>query len=259
MLEWYDLNARQQATLFWGSAALLVLLVRNSNLRHSICDLIASFLKLNIFVIISSLLLTTATLAVAAVYLGRQFGLFEILPIVTSIVWAMTSGTVLLTAMITGTAGRKFALVSVTRTIAPAALLSILLDFSILPFWWEIGTLPFLATIGLVAVVASLREEDATVARLARRASLAWALVLIALAVHMVVKNPDAWVSLVESLLYPLWLTVGVLPYVYLVGQNDKIRLMFRCPSREITARDYGNSWPLTVDKARLCCRYSAV
>ncbi|MDE0353869.1 MAG: DUF2511 domain-containing protein [bacterium] len=259
MVEWFDLNARHQAAFVWGSIALLILGVKFPDIRNSVRGLLMAFFKPVIFLSVMGLFLTTAVVSAAGFSVGRGLGAFDIAPVFTSIVWSCTSGVSLMAAKLvpgkrTGSVQR-----ALTKTLAPAAILSILLNFAVMGIWWEIGTFPFVTAFGIVAVWASLREEFAGAARLSNAVLAVWGLVMLLRTVHSLIGDRDAWIALVESISYPVWLTVGAIPYVYLVAQYDKLRFVLGRKTRQITAAEFGDRWPLTVDTAKLCCRHSAV
>lgn len=259
MIEWYDLNSRQQAAVFWTLVALLLVLLKSTDVRDSVGGLLRSFFRPTIFLSTSGLLVVTAVVSVSAVYLGRSLGAFETPPVVTSIVWACTAGITLMVTKIGRSNGEMFAVRALTKTVAPATLLSILLNFSVMGIWWEISTFPFITALGILAVFASLKEKYAQVARALNRVFVIWTLAMLVRAVYSLIHKPGAWTSLVESVTYPLLLTVGTLPYIYSIAQHDRLRFILGCVSRKITAEEYGDRWPLTVERAKLCCRHSAV
>ena len=259
MFEWYDLNARQLAALYWGATALFLLVVRNSGFRKSIRQLIRAVVKPTIVWTVLGLLLTTAALSAAALYLGSHTGLLSIPPIVTSIVWVSTSGLVFLAGAATRADGEELIRGMLAKTLSPAAIVSVLLSFSILPFWWEIGLLPVVVSFRLLASFASREEQYAPVGRLFGRAIGMWIVALVALTIYTLVTDTGAWITIVESLVYPVWLSIGAIPYLCLLGQYDKLRFKTGARCKDVSASDYGSKWPLTVDKARLCCRHNAV
>ena len=259
MVEWYDLNTRQQAALLWSLVALLFLVLKFPVIRNSIRGMLVTFFKPAIFLSIAGLFLVTVAAFAGAVDVGRRLGTFETLPIVTSIIWSCTSGLSLMVSKITHEEGETTVVRVLTKTLAPAAVLSILLGFSVMGIWWELSTLPLVMTFGMVAAFSALKEELSYATRLSNFAIVTWTLAMISRAVYSLVSQPDAWISLVESLAYPLWLTVGALPYIYVLAKYDGLRFVIRCPSRVITADEYGDQWPLTVDRAKLCCRHNAV
>ena len=259
MVEWFDLNARHQAAVLWGSIALLILIVKFPDIRNSVRGLLMTLFKPVMFLSVIGLFVTTAAVSAGGVCIGRGLGAFETPPVFTSIIWSCTSGISLMAAKMVhsnreGSIQRKL-----TKTLAPAAILSILLNFAVMGIWWEIGTFPLVTAFGIMAVFASLKEEFVIAASFFNAVLVIWGLVMLSRTVYSLISDPDGWMALVESLSYPVWLTVGAIPYVYLVAQYDKLRCVLGRRTRRITAEEYGDRWPLTVDTARLCCRHSAV
>ena len=259
MIEWYDLNARQQAALLWSLVVLLLLLIKFPDIRRSLRSLLLSFFKPAIVLSVAGLLLITVSVSIGVVYAGRRLGAFETLPVVTTIIWSFTSGSSLMVAKISSDAEDGAIAGALVKTLAPATILSILLSLFVMGIWWEIATFPFVTAFGLIAVVSSLKEELSRVARWMNFAFLLWVLVMVSRAVYLLTRDANAWVSFTESLAYPLWLTVGALPYILAIAQYDRLRFILGCPHKRITADEYGDLWPLTVDEAKLYCRHSAV
>lgn len=259
MIEWYDLNARQQAALLWSLVALLILFMKFPDIRRSLRSLLLASLMPAIVLSVSGLLLITASVSVVAVYAGRRLGAFEALPVVTTIIWSFTSGSSLMVAKISGDAEDRAIAGALVKALAPATILSILLSLSVMGIWWEIATFPFVTAFGVLAVVSSLKEEFYRVDRWMNVAFLLWVLAMVARTVHLLASDASAWVSFAESLAYPLWLTVGALPYILAIAQYDRLRFILGCSHKRITADEYGDLWPLTVDEAKLYCRHSAV
>ena len=92
MLEWHDLNARQEATILWLSAMLVIAAASSPDVRRSAYDLLTILLQPAISLLIVGLLANVAILTTITVVVGRKVGLWETLPIVTAIVWAFTAG-----------------------------------------------------------------------------------------------------------------------------------------------------------------------
>ena len=259
MIEWYDLNARQLAAFLWSLVALIILFMKFPDIRRSLRSLLLSFFKPAIVMSVAGLLLITAAVSVGAVFVGRRLGAFETLPVVTTIIWSCTSGLSLMVAKISNDAEDKAIAGALIKTLAPATILSILLTLSVMGIWWEIATFPLVTAFGVVAAISSLKEELSRVARWMNFAFLLWVLAMVSRTVYSLTSDANAWVSFTESLAYPLWLTVGALPYILAIAQYDRLRFIIGCPHKRITADEYGDLWPLTVDEAKLYCRHSAV
>ena len=92
MLEWHDLNARHEATFLWVATMLVIAVARSADVRRSVYDLLKMLLKPDISLLIVGLLTNVTVLTTIAVIVGREVGIWETLPIVTAIVWALTTG-----------------------------------------------------------------------------------------------------------------------------------------------------------------------
>ena len=92
MLEWHDLNARHEATLLWLAAMLIIGIAGSAEARRSVCDLLKMLLEPTISLLIVGLLANVIFLTFIAAIVGREVGLWETLPVVTAIVWALTTG-----------------------------------------------------------------------------------------------------------------------------------------------------------------------
>ena len=69
-----------------------------------------------------------------------------------------------------------------------------------------------------------------------------------------------AWaVQVYNSLLLPIMLIVGTLPYIQLLVLVERFRFSRGAKCTTVTSSEYAKDWPLTVDAARLCCRFRAV
>ena len=95
MLEWHDLNARHAASFLWVTVTI-IFVARSADGRRSVYELLktlqATLLKPAISLLMVGLLANVAFLTIIAVIVGRKVGMWETLPVVTTIVWAFTTG-----------------------------------------------------------------------------------------------------------------------------------------------------------------------
>ena len=92
MIEWYDLNARHEATFLWLGGFVIWAFVKSGAVRESIRHLLNSFIRPIVLVPILGLFIVATGLAAVAVTFGRIVGLWEILPVISVAVWGVTSG-----------------------------------------------------------------------------------------------------------------------------------------------------------------------
>ena len=258
MVEWYDLNARHEATILWVAALGMFAIVRSPNIRKSTLDIAKSLLSPTIFGLTLGMFLVAVGLAASAVLLGRFIDLWAVIPVVTVSIWGTSSGMGLL--MNFGEISKPGGgLRAAKRILTPATILATLTNIAIFSIWWEIAILPVIAILSIVYFYCESREEEQNLHRLAGVLLTLYSLLLVALAVKGLVDAPSAWKNLTQALLLPAWLTVGTLPYIRSIATIEKWTFLFRCPSKVVKSTDYGSKWPLNVDSAKLHCKHGAV
>ena len=103
----------------------------------------------------------------------------------------------------------------------PAAAVTALVDFSILPLWWELFLVPVVTVLFLISELGySLsvsREDGRPIVGIAKALLIVYLVALIWLAAKGVFQNPNTWGALVQTFWVPAFLTVGTLPYLKLV------------------------------------------
>ncbi len=258
MIEWHDLNARHEAAILWVGAFLLYALAASSAVRQSVLGIQKALWNRFIITSLMGLIVVVAALAVAAVYIGRIAGLWETLPVITVFVWFVGSGVGLLTNF-ADFAGKKGEFKRAARALTPATIIAALTGIAILSFWWEVALFPILAILSAVFVHYDIKDPAHQLNRAVKAILLLYTLLLFMLAIRNLVQDIGTWKDLVQALLIPIWLTLGTLPYIRLLILVEQWKFVFRCPSKKISAADYGSDWPLVVDSAKLCRRHSAV
>ena len=255
MLEWHDLNARHEATIIWLSAMLVIAAAGSSDVRRSAYDLLRMFLQPAISLPIVGLLANVAILTTITVVVGRKVGLWETLPIVTATVWAFTAGFSLLLDLGDLLKGDNAFGKRVVRLLGPSTVVAEIVGVSILAFWLELLLIPVLAV--LAFVVYANRNTGATI--ISSALLLAYAGGLIFGVVADLVGDPGTWRSPTQAVLTPIVLTVGALPFIQLLVIVERLRFRRGARCKTVRSSEYGEDWPLTVDSAKLCCRFRAV
>ena len=204
---------------------------------------------------VTGLLIFVVVLSMLAVIAGRFVGLWETLPVITATTWFLTSGFSLLFSL--GQVGDDNGLfrAKIKAVLVPSALIAVLFNFAILPFWLEFIIFPILFILVGVTIIHSSRPR----AGVARFCISVYAAVLIFVAIKGLVESPETWKSLAQGILFPIWLTLGSLPYIFLLIVAERYRFDSMVKSRIVRKADYGQDWPLTVDSAKLCSRHHAV
>ncbi len=255
MLEWYDLNARHEATVLWLGAMLVFAAARSANVRRSAYSLPKTFLQPAVSLSIVGLLANVAILVTITVVVGRKVGLWETFPVVTVIVWAFTTGFSLLLHLGDSLKGDNIFGRRVIQLLAPSTVIAEIVSVSILAFWLEFFLVPVLIVLGF-AVYSKRGTGLATIASL---------LLLIYVGgltfgvIADLVGDVGAWRSPAQAVLMPIVLTIGTLPYIQLLVLMERFRFRQGAKCRTVKASEYGEDWPLTVESAKLCCRFRAV
>lgn len=157
---------------------------------------------------------------VAEIALGHRVGLWRVSLTKDTIVWFLTSATLICWHSNRTTKDYHFFRRMVLTAIGVPVLLEVLGDLYVLPLWGELLLIPFAALLGGMSVVAGMNPEHAQVKRLVDGLIPLTGLVVFVTAVSQLVWN---WrsvnaASLGRQFLLPVWLTIGLLPLVYALG-----------------------------------------
>ncbi len=258
MIEWYDLNARHEAMLLWLGVILLSTVAGSGGVRKSVLLLLKLFIKPIILVPVFGLFIIVAALAIVAVSFGNAVGLWVIWPVISVVIWGATSGMGILLnydkfLQKDGEFRRAAAVVT------PATVLVAVTNIAILPIWWEIGLLPVLAMLSVIAVYCTSKVGYKQVSHVVVSLLAAYTIAIVSLAIKNIITEPTTWKALAQAALLPIWLTVGTLPYMRCLVLFERWRFLFRCRRKTVRSTDYGQDWPLIVDSARLCAKHGAV
>ncbi len=255
MLEWHDLNARHEATILWVGAVLVVAFVTSVEIRKAITTVLRTLSKPSISLLIIGLLAYVAILATAAVVVGRNVGFWETPPIVTATMWSLTAGFSLLFHLDefahSGKAFRRRAV----EVLGPSTVVAAVVGVAVLAFWWELVLIPLL----FLLTVAVYRSRSTGLMVISTCLLLMYTTGLISLVAIELANDPGDWRSVAQAIIFPAVLTVGTLPYIRLIVEMERFMFRIGVKSKIVKSIDYGEYWPLTVDSARLCCKFNAV
>ncbi len=255
MLEWHDLNARHEATFLWIAVVLLFVTVASSQIRNSIWDIFESMLEPYIWLPLVGLFANVAALSTLVVILGRGVGLWETLPIVTAIIWTLTTGFSLLLHIGDFFDNRITFRTKAIQVVVPSTIITEIVSVAIFQLWLEIILLPALFVLTLA--MYSKRETGSPIVLTIML--LMYPLGLVSLLIMDFIDDPETWRPVIQAVVFPIVLTMGALVYFSLLLQIERLRFSIGAKRRKITASQYGSEWPLTVDSAKLCCRHNAV
>ena len=255
MFEWYDLNARHEATVFWLGAVLIFGVIKSTDVRHSVVHLVKTFLSPFVSLSILGLLLNAIALSTAIVVLGRKVGLWETLPVVAATVWAFSSGIALLMNIEGFMKNDGEFRSKAISMLAPATITAEVLGNAIFPIWVELIVTPLI----VVFAYGAYTEDSQDTKKGFQILLSAYGFALLATLAYGLIDNPGSWESVVQSLIFPLILTIGVFPFLKALILFERCRFLIGVNSKKVTANEYGDDWPLTVAEAKLCCKHGAV
>ena len=254
MLEWHDLNARHAATFLPIIALLILFFIKSAGFKRSVYDLLTMFLKPIIVLPMVGLLANVAFLTIIAVVIGRKFGLWQTLPVVTATVWAITTGVSLFSLLQKLHEDDNAFSSRAVALLGPSSILAAFMGVEVLSFLGELILLIVLTF--LVLVVTINRSHSLTTV---------CSVLLFVYVAGSIIKvmfdwgSPVTMQALKQSILLPTWLAIGTLPYIRLLVVVERVRFSRGAKCKTVRAIDYGSDWPLTVASAKLCCRAQAV
>ena len=254
MFEWHDLNTRDAATFLSVAAVLILFTVISAEVRRSVYGLLKVLLQPIILLSIIGLLAHVALLTFIAVILGRKVGLWQTAPVVTASVWALTAGVSHLFHLGEFIETDNTFSSRAVALLGPSSILAAFMGVAVLSFWGELILIPVLSV--LVLVVNANRSNGLTIV------CSILLLIYVGGSVSMVIADwgrPETMRALKQSILLPVALTIGTLPYIQLLVVLERFRFSRGVQCKAVRASDYGDEWPLTVASAKLCCRSQKV
>ena len=216
--------------------------------------LLRTLIEPPISLLVFGLFANATILTLLAVIAGRTFGLWGTLPVVAATMWSLTSGFSLLLNLDkffeSGSEFRK----RVITVFGPATVLTEVVAVAIFPIWWE---LLFVPGVTLLALAVAMRTTGLTM--VSTGLLLLIVVGLISSVAVDLADSPETWRSLAQSLIFPMLLTIGTLPYIQLVLVLERLSFKRGVKHKTVRASEYGLDWPLAVDSAELCYKLGAV
>ena len=182
-------------------------------------------------------------------------GFWETLPIVATVVWSFTSGLALLMNIEGFFKNDNEFRSKAVATLAPATIASEVLGNAVFPLWIELGVMPLI----VLFIFCAYARESENEKQVYRWLLSIYGLILLAWLIFGLIKEPDSWESVAQSLIFPLIMTVGVFPFLKSLILFESCRFLVGVKSKRVRAEAYGDEWPLTVPEAKLCCKHGAV
>jgi len=206
------MNDREIATLIWLGVFLVgALSIRD--VREGLGGVFASLLRL------APPILAMLAWIGGLIYLGERYGLWKPALIYDSVVWSTTAAVLFGGAIGVFNKGK-----SVKRLYLKVLGASLLLEFYVnlytLPLIPELMLIPWVAVWTMMAVYATDKEEFRPAKKVADRLLTITGLALIAFVAVELITGWGAinWGLTWRKLVLPVWLTLGMLPFVLILG-----------------------------------------
>jgi hypothetical protein len=217
-------NNRQWAFIFW-LAALAVWALSRRDVRSSLRAVLRAVLSPKILVPLTLL----AGWVLGLVALGSQVGLWTASRVTDTALWFVTAGVVLFGRFDKVSKDRRFVRRTALATLEVSALVQAVSEFFVLNLVAEFLIQPVLALLAMLSVVAAHQREHHHV-RAVVDGILTYA--GIGLLVYVSVSLINNWDSLdkgdlAQQLVLPVWLTIGLLPFIYALGLFAAYELAF--------------------------------
>jgi hypothetical protein len=218
------LNNREWAILFWLGVFMLWALAHR-DIRSSFGAVLRSFLEPKILVPLGLMAIWVAV----EVGVASKIGIWEGTLLKDTAIWFVTLGVVLSFNFEEASSDPKFLRRRMIAALLPIAALEVLLDISVLPLIAELILQPLLALLVMMAAVSKTDNRYLQAERLFVGILAAITLSLLARALlHLITnwENLDKTNLLLEVIL-PGWLTIALLPFIYLLAVYAAYELAF--------------------------------
>lgn len=218
-------NSREWALLYWF-VVLLVVVGNRRELRESFGQVVRLAFSGSLLALLAGLLGWVALEA----WLGSRARLWDVNLITATCVWFVTTGAVLFYNVQDVFRRGRFFRTKAVAVLRLSSLVEFYLNLYVLGFVAELFLQPFLAFLAMLQVVAGLEDRHRSVKGLVDRLMALIGLVFLG---YVLARTMSGWreldaPNLLRQLLLPVWMTVGLLPYIYLVGLYAAYELAFQ-------------------------------
>lgn len=209
------LNNRHWALLLW-LAVLSIWVMTKPDIRKSIGRVARSLFSKKLLPIWVGYLGWVLLLILGA----RRIGLWDSSLLPDTFIWLFVAGWGLFGSFAKADSEPEFFRTHLAQIIGISLLAEFVVDLAVLPLIWELLLVPLVVVLTGVEIVARRNEDGASVSRFASGCLVFIGFALLAAGLVSVVVNWDSLdvSALLRQLALPIWLSVLVLPYVYLIG-----------------------------------------
>lgn len=241
------LNNREWAIVIWAAIALCLMTLKK-DIRKELVNVVKAFL--NPKVIIPVILLFTYI--VVEVKIGAMLSLWHAGLMKETVVWAVTSGLVMFSQFNTAAVEPKYFRRRILLAFKITVFIEVLINLYAFNLLTELVLQPFILLIVVLAAFAALDKTHKPVEKLMNGILVVIGIVLLSFAIGHIIGD---WATLDKSdlvlqLLLPVWLSIGLLPFVYILALYASYETMFLV--MRYTGGNHGNKPPLRIKVALL-------
>jgi hypothetical protein len=207
-----DVNNREAATLIWLGIALVVVLLRLPDVRGLLWESVKLFMKPAILGPVVAL----AAWTVGLVALAHTVGLWEADVRNDTVIWFVTVGIAFFFSLRKVEEGRFFRKTA-RRAVAATVFVEAFVNLAQFGLIVELLFLPSVTFLVLLDTVAARQDETLVVHRLVNRLLSFVGVCFLVYSAICLVEDFDAGYT-VRALVLPVWLALGVMPFIYVVG-----------------------------------------
>jgi hypothetical protein len=209
------MNNRELAILVW-LLALLVWALTKPEIRASLMGVLASALHPKIV----GPLLGLAVYVVSVCVLAAGVGFWTASLIKETIIWFAISGLILFGNFTKVMQGRALLTRKALLALLAAVLVEFYMNLVVMPLWAELILQPFIAVLMMTLVVAERKPEFESAKKVLNGllGVIGWGMVVFVTAQIISRWDEIAGVESLRELALPIWLTMAVVPIVYLIA-----------------------------------------
>jgi hypothetical protein len=219
-------NNREWAILIWLLIALGLMLL-NKDLRRNIGNLLTTFFKSRTLVLLVSAMLGYVALEI---WVGAKLTLWNPGLATETVIWFVVTGLALFFKAKDASKQRHFYRNRVVAAFGIAVYLEFLTNLFVLSLVAELILQPFLVLLGALTAYAGAYERYKPVDKLTNRVLIFVGLALLIFAIQQLFASwdeLDKWQA-ARELVLPMWLTVGLLPFIYFLSLYSNYEMAFK-------------------------------
>jgi hypothetical protein len=213
-MDW-GLNNREIAILFW-LGVVGVWALRSADVRGSCWQVVVAFFHPKLLATV----LAAAAYCAGLIWLGASVGLWDTSLVNDTVIWFVSVALVLMFSSNQMSHDEHYLRRAFRRTVTATVLIEGAVNLFVLPLPVELVLFPTVSWLVMMVAFAGDNDEYALLVKLINGflSFVGAALLLFVLAHIRVSLDTVDWAHIGLQLALPVWLTIGVLPFIYLIG-----------------------------------------